>query len=68
MCRVGVVQGSTGERIAAFFLGGNPRLKYEEVVHTPGDRFRLRTTASGTVMVQIGIIMKDFAENHVHVG
>lgn len=27
---------------AAFFLGGRPRLKVEEVVYTPGDRFRLQ--------------------------
>ena len=32
---------------ASFFVGGNPRLKMEEVIHTPGDRFRLHTTSSG---------------------
>lgn len=43
-----------GERIAGFFLGGNPRLKLEEVIHTPGDRFRLQTNTSGIVHLQIG--------------
>lgn len=28
--------------LAAFFLGGHPRLKVEEVVYTPGNRFRLQ--------------------------
>lgn len=48
------MQGSLGERIAAFFLGGHPRLKLEEVVHNPGDRFRLQTDATGVVHLQIG--------------
>ncbi|KAJ9510479.1 hypothetical protein QJQ45_015945 [Haematococcus lacustris] len=47
------MQGSTGERIAAFFVGGNPRLKLEEVVHSPGDRFRLQTVSGGVVHLQL---------------
>ena len=35
-------------------MGGNPRLKMEEVIHTPGDRFRLHTTSSGVVHLKIG--------------
>ncbi len=61
-------QGSLGERLAAFFLGGNPRLKYEELIHTPGDRFRLNTVASGVVQLQLGVVVKDFERNHVHFG
>ncbi|KAJ9508679.1 hypothetical protein QJQ45_027970 [Haematococcus lacustris] len=46
-------KGSTGERIAAFFVGGNPRLRLEEVVHSPGDRFRLQTVSGGVVHLQL---------------
>ena len=28
--------------VAAYFIGGAPRLKLEEVVHSPADRFRLQ--------------------------
>mmetsp|Transcript_36972 Transcript_36972/g.82191 ORF Transcript_36972/g.82191 Transcript_36972/m.82191 type:complete len:177 (-) Transcript_36972:450-980(-) len=63
-----IPEGSTGERIASFFVGGNPRLKFEEVIHTPGDRFRLQTNTSGLVHLQLGIIMKDFERNHVQTG
>lgn len=48
------MQGSTGERISAFFLGGQPRLKLEEVVYTPGDRFRLQTTTAGVLHLRLG--------------
>lgn len=49
-------------------MGGAPRLKLEEVVHTPADRFRLQTVASGLVHLQIGIMAKDFERNHVRLG
>eukprot|EP00959_Pyramimonas_sp_CCMP1952_P301329 6304511-Pyramimonas_sp.AAC.2 len=39
------LEGSFLERVSAFFIGGSPRLKLEEVVHTPGDRFRLQVRA-----------------------
>lgn len=67
-CPTWIPEGSLGERLAAFFLGGNPRLKYEELIHTPGDRFRLNTVASGVVQLQLGVVVKDFERNHVHFG
>ncbi len=47
-------QGSLGERITSFFVGGAPRLRTEEVIYTPGERFRLQTVAGGIVHVSIG--------------
>ena len=44
-------EGTPLEKLQAFFVGGKPRLKYEEVIHSPGDRFRLATRAAGVVMV-----------------
>jgi B9 domain-containing protein 2 len=48
------LQGHLGERLTQWFIGGAPRLRSEEVVYSPGDRFRLQTTAAGTVHVHIG--------------
>lgn len=48
------VQGSASERFSAFFVGGTPRLKQQDVAYTPGDRFRLHTTSMGVVHVEIG--------------
>ena len=53
-CAARLPQGSSLERITAFFVGGAPRLRMEEVVHTPGDRFRLQTTAGGAVHLRLG--------------
>uniref|UniRef100_A0A7S3R578 B9 domain-containing protein 2 n=1 Tax=Dunaliella tertiolecta TaxID=3047 RepID=A0A7S3R578_DUNTE len=64
-CVTWIPEGTVGERLRAFFVGGNPRLKLEEIVHTPGDRFRLQTQTSGIVHLQLGVIMKDFVANHV---
>lgn len=50
------LQGSAGERLASFFIGGAPRLKVEEVVFTPGDRFRLQTTSGGVIHLQLGAL------------
>jgi len=47
-------QGSLGERITSFFVGGAPRLRVEEVIYSPGDRFRLQTVSGGVVHVQLG--------------
>lgn len=37
--------------LAAFFLGGHPRLKVEEVVYTPGNRFRLQASAPALCVI-----------------
>lgn len=48
------MQGSLGERITSFFIGGAPCLRVEEVVYSPGDRFRLQTVSAGVVHLQLG--------------
>ena len=35
-------EGTAAERLSAFFVGGRPRLKFEEVIHQPGDRSACR--------------------------
>lgn len=49
-----VMQGSVGEQIAQFFVGGAPRLRVEEVIYSPGDRYRLQTVSGGVVHLQLG--------------
>lgn len=52
----------------AFFVGGNPRLKHTDVVHKAGERFLLQTESRGMVHVRLGVVLKDFAKNHVQSG
>jgi len=59
------LEGSLLERVSAFFIGGSPRLKLEEVVHTPGDRFRLQTVSGGVIHLELGIVLKDFSKYNV---
>ena len=58
-------EGTPLEKLQAFFVGGKPRLKYEEVIHSPGDRFRLATRAAGVIKLQLGVCVKDFDKYNV---
>ena len=53
------------EKFTSFFVGGRPRLKFEEVIHAPGDRFRLQTKAGGVVKLHLGVCVKDFDKYNV---
>ena len=44
----------------AFFMGGGPELNQESLIYSSQDRLRLRTQASGTVILKLGIIMRNF--------
>ncbi|KAK9817261.1 hypothetical protein WJX72_011956 [[Myrmecia] bisecta] len=67
-CPTWLPEGSLGERLTGFFVGGHPRLRWEEVVHSPGDRFRLQTVAGGMIHLHLGIVTKDFERHNVHTG
>mmetsp|Transcript_18550 Transcript_18550/g.30508 ORF Transcript_18550/g.30508 Transcript_18550/m.30508 type:complete len:124 (-) Transcript_18550:336-707(-) len=58
--------GTLWERISSWFIGGNPQLKNEELILSGADRFRLRTIASGTVHLRLGVILKNFEKYGVH--
>lgn len=53
-CAAWVPEPTPLERAAQFFLGGAPRLRAEDTVHSAGDRFRLQTAAAGVVHVRLG--------------
>lgn len=43
-------------------------MQVEEVIYTPGDRFRLYTQAGGQIHLQVSVLMKDFAKNNISHG
>jgi len=49
----------------SFFLGGAPHLVHDELVYTHADRFRLFAETTGTVHIELGIVLKDFEKNGV---
>ena len=64
-CTTWCPEGTKGEQLSSFFVGGAPRLKLEEVCYNGGDRYRLQTKSSGLVVLKLSIIMKDFAKHGV---
>jgi B9 domain-containing protein 2 len=58
-------EGTVMEKLTSFFVGGRPRLKFEEVIHAPGDRFRLQTKAGGVIKLHLGVCVKDFEKYNV---
>ncbi|CAG9465814.1 unnamed protein product [Pedinophyceae sp. YPF-701] len=63
-----VPSGSGAEEARAFFVGGRPRLRMEEIVHEQGERFRLRAASAGVVHLRLAVITKDFAVNGIDTG
>ena len=53
-------EGDAWARFQQSLVGGGPQLKAEEVVHAPGDRFRLQTRSTGLVHVELNVVAKDF--------
>eukprot|EP00033_Pygsuia_biforma_P003005 GCRY01003306.1.p1 GENE.GCRY01003306.1~~GCRY01003306.1.p1 ORF type:complete len:177 (+),score=20.33 GCRY01003306.1:270-800(+) len=54
-------QGTMLEEMSAFFLGGTPRLRNEDLVLSSQQRFpKLKTIAAGTVHVKLNVIMMNF--------
>lgn len=52
----------------AFFLGGNPVLREDSIIHSSKDRQRLRTEAMGTIYIRLGIMLRNFEKFGVEVG
>jgi hypothetical protein len=44
----------------AYFVGGGPQVLSLDVVHTASERSYLRTQAMGTVVLELGIISRNF--------
>lgn len=52
--------GSTQEQITQFFLGGGLQVCNENITYSSSDRFRLQTSAMGTVHVHVDLILRNF--------
>ncbi|NXX87424.1 B9D2 protein, partial [Urocolius indicus] len=57
--------GEVWERFRSFWLGGGPQLKDPTGIMMnsdgpPGQRWRLRSESSGTVLLQLGLLLRHF--------
>jgi B9 domain-containing protein 2 len=61
--------GSLHEEVAAFFLGGTPQLRDVNVLFTKAwsDRCRLNTSSSGTIRLNLDVVLRHFQENQVDI-
>ncbi|XP_075773931.1 B9 domain-containing protein 2 [Pelodiscus sinensis] len=53
--------GSWQERLSQLFVGGGPQLLNSDLIYTGADRYRLQTVAAGTVHLQLGVLLRNFA-------
>lgn len=54
------VNGSSTKSVAA-----GDQLRYDNIVHSGEDRFRLQTASSGTVHLELNLLMRSFHRHHV---
>jgi len=48
------------QRVAAKILGIQPELEFKDLLYSSAQRFGFETETTGTVEVDVGIIVKDF--------
>lgn len=48
--------------VEAFFVGGNPQLKSEDMIANNLDRYKLRTRSSGSVTFKLQVMLKGFSK------
>ncbi|KAL7640352.1 UNVERIFIED_CONTAM: hypothetical protein RMT77_008623 [Armadillidium vulgare] len=52
--------GTFTEEMKRSWLGGGPQLMSTEYIHSPSERYRLKTIPSGVVHLEVGIIGRKF--------
>ncbi|KAG6926288.1 B9 protein domain 2, partial [Chelydra serpentina] len=60
-CVTWLPRGSWPERLSQLFVGGGPQLLNSDLIYTGADRYRLQTTAAGTVHLELGVLLRHFA-------
>ena len=50
------------DEVQAFFVGGNPQLKSDDLISKHNDRYKLRTRSSGTVSFKLNVMLKGFSK------
>ena len=48
------------KQLASSLLGIKPELKFKDTVMSSSERFGFETETTGTVEIEIGVILKDF--------
>lgn len=59
-CPCWLPEGTELQQVSSYFVGGAPRLKHEDIVYSPGDRFRLMTKSTGVIHVHFQLVLKNF--------
>lgn len=52
--------GDAADQTQSYFIGGGLQLKSPDLVYNSDKRYRLQTQAMGTVMVDLGVITRNF--------
>jgi B9 domain-containing protein 2 len=61
--------GSLHEEVTAYFLGGTPQLRDVNVLFAKAwsDRCRLSTSSSGTIRINLDVVLRNFQDNQVDI-
>ncbi|XP_065204869.1 B9 domain-containing protein 2 [Planococcus citri] len=54
--------GTVHEEFRRHFLGGGVQLRSLDLIYSGNDRYRLQTEAMGTVHLELGVILRNFAK------
>ncbi|XP_064094912.1 B9 domain-containing protein 2-like [Macrobrachium nipponense] len=57
--------GNLTEEFRRVFLGGGPQLLSTEFIHSAMERYRLHTIPSGSVHLELGVILRNFEKHGV---
>ncbi|CAG0917253.1 unnamed protein product [Notodromas monacha] len=60
--------GSLKDQLVKTFLGGSVVLRNPQMAAGPEDRYKLKTSGSGSVLVEINVISRHFNKFGVHLG
>lgn len=60
--------GSAAQQAGAAYLGARPELEFRDILLSSGTRFGLEAETSGKVVLEVGLVVKDFELHGVEVG
>ncbi|XP_059484468.1 B9 domain-containing protein 2-like isoform X2 [Neocloeon triangulifer] len=60
-------RGSARDRFRQFFLGGSTQLTEPNLVCTSEDRYQLSTESMGNVLLELGIVLRNFKNQGVEI-
>ncbi|KAL0230178.1 hypothetical protein PCE1_003740 [Barthelona sp. PCE] len=60
--------GTLSQQWSSFFIGNTPQLSNEEFVFGDSSRYELNTESSGTVLLDINVVTRNFKQHGIEVG